>query len=145
MIVLLIKFIPRDKIREAHVAFLFKQIITWPIGLVVAEFRLIEYPFRAFTYANKASFIFEFFLYPAICALFVANYPDKKKLSARFLYYFSYCSVLTVIEAIEERYTEILKYIHWSWPVSFITFLITFYMSISYTRWFFKDVRRKDK
>jgi hypothetical protein len=144
VIFLLIKFIPRDKIREAHVAFFFKLVITWSIGLMVAEYRLIEYPVRAFPYATRANFLFEFFLYPSICALFVLNYPEKKSIFARFMYYVWFCSTLTIIEVLEESYTDTLKYIHWSWYTTWITFFITFYLSRKYNKWFFKQVN-KDK
>lgn len=69
IIILLLRFIPKDKIREGHVAYLFKLVITWSIGLVVAEIPLIEYPIRFFPYATKTSFLFEFF-----CILLYAPY-----------------------------------------------------------------------
>lgn len=64
MIYLLIKYIPKNKIRQAQVAFLITQVVTWIIGLLVVELRLIEYPVRIFSYANRSSFTFEFFIYP---------------------------------------------------------------------------------
>lgn len=137
MIFLLFRFIPKNKIREAHVTYLFELIITWSVGLTVAEFNLIEYPIRLFPYANKASFIFEFFLYPSICAIFVVNYPEKKSTFAKFRYYFYYCTSLTIIEVIQERYTNILKYISWSWYLTWISFFITFYIATKYKQWFF--------
>lgn len=141
IIILLFRFIPKGKIREAHVTYLFKLVITWSIGLVVAEYRLIEYPVRLFPYANRASFLFEFFLYPSICALFVVNYSEKKSAFAKFMYYVYYCSALTIAEVLEERYTDILTYIHWAWYTTWSTFLITFYLSQKYNKWFFKKVR----
>lgn len=140
IIILLLRFIPKDKVCEAHVAYLFKLAITWSIGLIVAEYRLIEYPARIFPYANKASFIFEFFLYPSICALFIVNYPEKKNAFTKFMYYFYYCTALTIIEVLEERYTYILKYIHWTWYITWITFFISFYISQKYNQWFFKKI-----
>jgi hypothetical protein len=138
LIFLLFRFVPKDKIREAHVAYLFKLVITWSIGLMVAEYRLIEYPVRLFPYANKASFLFEFFFYPAICALFVANFPEKRSTFGKLKYYFYFCSALTIIEVLEERYTNILEYLHWTWYASWITFLITFYIAKKYNDWFFR-------
>ena len=102
MIALLFIFIPKNKIREAHVAYLFSQIVTWPMGLMVAEFILIEYPIRIFPYANKAHFLFEFFLFPCICTLFVIKYPEEKSAFARFMYYFYFCTSLTIVEVIQE-------------------------------------------
>lgn len=137
-IILLIRFIPRNKIREAELAFLFKQLITWVTGLAVVELGLIEYPVRLFPYANKTSFSFEYFIYPSMCAIFNVNYPEKKGAFGQFMYYFSYCTALTIIEVIVERYTEIIKYIHWNWLITWITLYLTFYMTRKYYIWFFK-------
>jgi hypothetical protein len=79
MTILLIKFVPRNRIREAWVIFLFKQFMTWIFGLVVVEKNLIRYPFRLFfKKATKTSFTFEYFVYPALCVLFNLYYPEKK-------------------------------------------------------------------
>ncbi|WP_231507700.1 CBO0543 family protein [Bacillus sp. UNC41MFS5] len=50
-------FIPKNKIRLAVVAFLFKQVITFLIGLLVVEFGLIEYPVRSFASVNRTSLL----------------------------------------------------------------------------------------
>lgn len=49
---LLIRFVPKDKIRHAQVPFLFNQMITWFFGLLVVEKGLIEYPYRLFLKMN---------------------------------------------------------------------------------------------
>ncbi|URZ14529.1 CBO0543 family protein [Clostridium felsineum] len=141
IIFLLFRFIPKDKIREAHVAYLFKLVITWLVGLIVAEYRLIEYPVRMFPYATKANFLFEFFLYPSICTLFIVNYPEKKNIFSKFMYYFYYCSSLTIFEIFQERYTKVLTYIHWTWYITWITFFITFFLAQKYNKWFFSKVK----
>lgn len=140
VIFLLLGFIPREKVRVAHAAYLFMLLITWSFGLAVVEYRLIEYPTRFFPYATRATFLFEFFLYPSICAIFVVNYPEKKSTFQKFMYYFYYCTTLTIIEVIEERYTYILKYIHWNWLLTWITFFITFYISQKYSQWLLKKI-----
>lgn len=137
-IVILVKFVPRNKVRVAHVAFLFKQVITWITGLLTVEFGLLEYPVRLFTYATKTSFTYEYFVYPSICAIFNANYPENKNAFGQFMYYFYYCTTLTVIEVILEKYTFLIKYIHWNWFITWITLFITFYMTRKYCVWFFR-------
>lgn len=137
-IVLLLFFVQRNKIRQALVVFMFKQLITWLVGLLVVEFRLIEYPVRSFAYACKTSFDFEYFIYPSFCVLFNLHYPEGKSFKKRFLHYMYYCSALTAVEVIVERYTDILEYINWTWYTTFITFYITFFMSRQYYKWFFK-------
>lgn len=56
-------FIPKNKIRLAVVAFLFKQVITFLFGLVVVELELIDYPLRLFASINRSSFTFEYFFF----------------------------------------------------------------------------------
>ena len=135
---LLVKFIPKNKIREAHVSFLFNQFVTWILGLSVVQLKLIEYPVRLFPYATKSSFSFEYFAYPSLCAIFNVHYPEKKNTFGQFMYYFYYCTTMTVLEVFVEKYTNILKYIHWTWYITWITLFITFYITRKYYEWFFK-------
>jgi len=136
-IIMLILFIPKNKIREAQLIFLFKQSITWLVGLLAVELRLIEYPVRLFKYANKTSFTFEYFIYPAICTVFNINYPVGKSNIKKFMHYFSYCTVMTVLEVLCVKYTNIIVYLHWTWYVTWITLFITFFISRKYYLWFF--------
>ena len=137
-IIMLILFIPKNKIREAQLAFLFKQVITWLIGLLVVEFRLIEYPVEFFKYSTRTSFTFEYFIYPSISAVFNINYPDRKSNLKQFMYYFYFCTSITIIEVLCENYTNIIKYIHWTWYITWITLFITFFISRKYYIWFFR-------
>ncbi|WP_281413943.1 CBO0543 family protein [Clostridium polyendosporum] len=136
--ILLILFVPRNKIREAHVIFLFVQVITWLVGLIVVEYRLIEYPDRFFEYSTKTSFAFEYFIYPSICIIFNLYYPEKKNIFRQFMHNAYYCTGITITEVLCERYTNIIKYIHWSWYITWITLFITFYASRIYYVWFFR-------
>jgi hypothetical protein len=135
---LLIRFIDKSKIREAFVAFTCKQILTWILGLVVVEFGLIEYPVRLFANANKTSFTFEYFVYPAICAIFNVNFPEKKSKINISIYYISYCTIITILEVLVERNTRVLKYIHWSWYTTWITLFITFFITRRFYVWYFR-------
>lgn len=140
MIFLLLIFVPRNKIREAHVAFLFKQVVTWIFGLFVVEKNLISYPYRLFfRKANKASFTFEYFVYPALCSLFNVHYPEKRNYFYKFSHYFFYTAVITVFEAIAYKYTKLINYKKWTWYWSFLTIWFTYYISRIYHKWFFKD------
>jgi hypothetical protein len=136
--VTLIIFIPRDKIREAIVILLFKQLLTWMLGLTVVELGLIEYPVRLFAHANNTSFTFEYYVYPAVCVIFNLHFPVKKSRFYKVLQYVVYCSGITLIEFFIERYTEIINYIHWEWYITWITLMITFFISRQFYLWFFK-------
>ena len=136
----LIKFIPKNKLREAHVAFLFKQAITWVFGLLVVEKDNINYPYRLFFRKTvKSSFTFEYFVYPALSALFNTYYPEKRSAYIKALYYLFHTSLITVFEVLILKYTKLIQYKKWTWYWSFITIWITYYVSRIYQRWFFKN------
>ncbi len=137
-IVLLIIFVKKDKIRDACLLFLFKQFETWLFGLLVVEFRLIEYPVRFFSYANRASFTFEFMAYPTICVLFNLKYPKNKSFVYQIFYYVLYVSGVTITEVILLKYTDLINYINWRWYLTWITLFITTYISRKFYLWFFK-------
>ncbi len=140
-ITMLIVFVPKNKVREAQVIFFFKQMITWISGLVVAQYGLVEYPVREFANATKASFCFEYFVYPSICVVFNLYYPEHRSRIKQFLYYIYYCTVMTIIEVLCEKYTNLVAYIHWTWYVTWLTFFVTFYISRKYYVWFFRKYR----
>jgi hypothetical protein len=68
MIIALLLFVPKNKMREASVVYLFKLFLTWALGLFVVQMKWIEYPKRfIFPYAHRSNFTFEYFVYPSIC------------------------------------------------------------------------------
>ncbi|HOM42259.1 MAG TPA: CBO0543 family protein [Bacillota bacterium] len=138
MALMLFLFVPRNKLREAIVIFFFKQFLTWAIGLAVVQFGLIEYPVRMFANATKSSFDYEFFFYPSTCVVFNLHYPEGKGRLHEFMYFFYYCSIMTIVEVLAERYTNILNYIHWTWYITWITLFITFYLSRKFYVWYFR-------
>lgn len=137
-IISLFIFVPKNKVRVAHAGFLFKQVMTWIFGLIVVEIGLIEYPVRIFKSSNRTSFTFEFFIYPAICAIFNVHYPTNKSVLYKLNYYILYTSFITIFEVILEAKTSLIVYIHWSWYWTWITIFITFLFSRLYVKWFFR-------
>jgi hypothetical protein len=137
---LLIRFVPKNRMREAHLSFFFKQVVTWLFGLLVVEKGLISYPYRTFfKKAHKASFTFEYFVYPALCSLFNLYYPENKHPLKKLMYYFAHSGIITVFEVFAVKYTNLIRYNKWTWYWSFITIWITYYISRLYFRWFYKD------
>ncbi|MGV3466859.1 MAG: CBO0543 family protein [Heyndrickxia sp.] len=130
-------FIPKNKIRIAVVAFLFKQVITFLIGLMVVELGLLKYPVRLFSSINRTSFTFEYYGFPVICAAFNVWYPKNKSKLIQFGYYVLYTSVMTLLEVIIEKYTDLLQYIHWEWYISWITLIGAFFIARLFCVWFF--------
>lgn len=135
-------FIPKTKIRLAVVAFLFKQVITFLFGLVVVELGLIEYPLRLFASINRSSFTFEYFFFPIICAIFNVWYPNNQSMIIQWAYYGGFTSLMTIMEVIIEKYTDLIEYVHWDWYISFITIGVTFYFTRLFCIWFFAKGKR---
>lgn len=139
-IFLLLRFVPKDKVRHAAVSFLFKQVITWLFGLLVVEKKLIKYPYRPFfkkTY--KASFDFEYFLYPVLCVMFNLHFPERRNSLIKTLYYFIYAALITGFEVLIVKYTKLIRYKNWSWYWSFVTMWFTNYLSHVFYKWLIND------
>ncbi|MCT8137840.1 hypothetical protein H1D32_08770 [Anaerobacillus sp. CMMVII] len=136
---LLFSLIPRQKLRNAVLAFLYKQVITWLFGLFVVEKGLIKYPVREFRKAYKGSFSFEYFLYPTLCAIYNLYYPEHRSKLIKFLYLNLHAGVITLTEFFIERYTNLIKYVKWKWYWSYLTMGISYYSSRLFYRWFFRD------
>ncbi|PYI50407.1 CBO0543 family protein [Paenibacillus flagellatus] len=136
---MLVFFVPKERSRVAQVAFLIKQLITWVIGLVVVEIGLLEYPTREFASINRTSFTFEFFAYPAVCALFNARYPTGSGWVKQLSYFSAYCSVMTVTEVLIEANTRLIRYDEWSWYWTWISLFLTFMGSRLFCVWFFRS------
>ncbi|WP_127584266.1 CBO0543 family protein [Paenibacillus koleovorans] len=133
---LVLVFTPRDRIRDANVVFLFKQVITWLFGLMVVQFRLIEYPIREFPYATKASFAFEYFIFPSMCVIFVLRFPERKSRLHKLGWYLFWPTWLTIVEQIIRLHTNLVQYLHWNWFLTWITLLASFFISHLYYKWF---------
>lgn len=131
-------FIPKNKIRLAVVAFLFQQVITFLIGLVVVEFGLLEYPIRFFASINRTSFTYEYYAFPVICAAFNVWYPNNRSTFIQVGYYVGVGSVLTIAEVIIEKYTELITFIHWEWYTSLISICLALFIARLFCVWFFK-------
>lgn len=142
-VLLLWFFIPRDKLIEAQISFLFMQVLTWLFGAIVVENKLVEYPVRFLENAYHASFTFEYFVFPAVSALYNLHFPSKKGWFDKIMYMLAYPTAMTIVEVFLEKYTNLVKYVCWSWYWSFITLLITLVISYAYYKWIFKKIKQK--
>jgi hypothetical protein len=139
MIIALLVFVPKKKMREASAVYLFKLFLTWSMGLFVVQMKWIEYPERfIFPYAHRSNFTFEFFVYPSICVLFMLYYPEKKRYITQLGYFAAYCSIMTLLEVLIEHYTQLIHYIKWTWYWTWISLFLTFFLSRIYYIWFFR-------
>lgn len=131
-------FIPKEKIAKASFIFLVTQCLTWITGLIVVEFKWLEYPVRELTKANSTSFTFEYFILPLITVFFILHYPRDKALKGKIIYYTIFTSVLTLLEVCIEKYTLLITYNTWTWYWTWLTVPLTFYSANCVYKWFFK-------
>ena len=134
---LLVFSVPRTRLREAVVVYLFMQALTWFLGLVVVEAGLIVYPVRLFPESTNTSFGFEFVIYPVICVIFNLHYPERKGWLRQFLHFALFCTAITVVEVIVERYTDIIEYTGWTWYWTWLSLFVTLFASRLFYLWFF--------
>jgi hypothetical protein len=140
MAFLLYLFVPRNRVRDAHVIFFFKHMITCFFGLLVVEKNLISYPSRLlFKKAVKSSFTFEYLVFPALCVLFNLYYPEKRNKLIKFLYYFVHSGIITGLEIVGLKYTDLIHYKKWKWYWTYITIWFTYFLSRTYFKWFTKE------
>lgn len=142
-VILLLIFINRKNLLQAILSFLFMQVPSWLFGALVVEGGLIEYPVGILQMAYKASFSFEFFILPAVSAIFNVYFPKQKTWLFKTIYTLSFPTVITIIEVVLETHTELIKYIHWTWYLSYITLTITLLISYWFYLWFFKKIKEK--
>ncbi|MBI0579666.1 hypothetical protein IEC97_20095 [Neobacillus cucumis] len=140
-IIAIFKLIPREKVRDAWVLFLFLQVITWPAGLFAVERGWIEYPTQLFPIANaynRTSFSFEFFIFPIVAIFFSLYYPDKSKIKGALIYYISFAGFFTICEVVLEKYTTLVEYHEWKWYWTLLTVIISLFLNQKYYLWFKK-------
>jgi hypothetical protein len=133
-----LRFIPRDKWREASIIFLSQQFVTWFFGLLVVELHLIEYPVRELAEVNKTSFLFEFLAFPIITIFFCIFFPQSAVAWKKIMYTSAFCSVLTILEIIFEQYTLLISYIKWDWYVTWLSVYASLTLSYYFYKWYFK-------
>lgn len=134
-------FIPKNKLRDASIIFIFQQGVTWFAGILAIGFNLLEYPVRELAKVNGTSFLFEFFLYPVITIFFCINYPKTNSIWIKFLYLGAFATGLTgltVPEVIIEKYTNLITYIDWKWYYTWSSVYATLYLAWTFYRWLFR-------
>ncbi|WP_313958708.1 CBO0543 family protein [Bacillus sp. X1(2014)] len=142
-IIVLLKFVPLKKLRDAVILFLSLQMLTWPLGLIAVEMKWIEYPVQLLpneNQTNKSSLLFEYFLFPLLAILFSLYFPKSKNKMVIVMYYLIITGIFTILEVVIERYTDLAHYNTWRWYWTFISVLIVLFINHSYYSWYKKDL-----
>ena len=142
-IALLLLLVNRKQLLEAQVSFMFMQVLTWLFGAVIVENKLIAYPVDFLNYAYRTSFSFEYFIFPAVSAIYNIHFPRHFGLLVKTCYILGIPGAITALETVIERKTEIIDYINWHWFWSFSTMTVTLLLSYWYYMWFFRRIKRE--
>lgn len=130
-------------VRDWVVIFFFKCTIDFAWGGAVQNLGLIEYPVRLFPQHFHTSLLFEVWVFPVLCILY--NQVTRTQGLVPIIYYAMLFSAgITAIEYMLELYTNLIKYINWSWFTTFYTLALTFLASrsfIAFYRWSCNRVR----
>lgn len=130
-------FVPKKYWAQAQFIFLFTQLPTWLLGLVVVELHLIEYPYREFSTVNSTSFIYEYLILPVICVHFNAYFPFKGAKVKKLGFYLIVSLMITILDLAIEKYTALLNYTGWHWYMTFLSVLFILWLSRIVAQWFF--------
>lgn len=123
--------------RDWIVIFLYKSVLDSLWGEAVVRINLIVYPDRLFPQFFDSSILFDFWVFPVLCILY-NQVTRERGLWSIFFYAVLFSAGMTAIEYPLELYTDLIKYIKWSWFTTFYTLTITFLSSrafIAFYRW----------
>lgn len=123
--------------RDWIVVFLYNCVLDslWSTAVVVTN--RIEFPFRQLPNFFKMSLLFDFWVFPVLCVLY-NQITRERGLWPIFYYAVLFSAGMTAIEYPLELYTNLIKYIKWSWFTTFSTLTVTFLSSrafIAFYRW----------
>lgn len=122
---------------EWIVVFIFKGLLDLIWGSPVVEWKLIQYPIRLLPEYYDTSILFELWVFPVLCVLY--NQVTRERGLWPIIYYALLFSMgITAVEYPLELYTDLIKYIEWSWLTTFFTLTITLLISrsfIAFYRW----------
>ncbi|NHC40596.1 hypothetical protein G6549_11485 [Bacillus sp. MM2020_1] len=137
-IFLLLKYIPKESKRTAHITFLFVSAITWIYEYIQLLIGLVEFPFREFNVATKMSFSLYYLVYPTFGVFFITLYPIEKKKLRIFIHFFVFAIAIATYSFFIEKYSSLIFFKKWNWFASFCSSLIILYIVKKFVFWFKK-------
>jgi hypothetical protein len=137
-ILLLLKFVPKESKRTAHITFLFSQAITWLYQYIQLVFGLLEFPFREFPAATKMSFSLPYIVYPTFGVFFILLYPKENNRMRIFLHYLLFAFAIPTVTYLIEKYSSIFHFKKWDFFTSVFIDLFILYLIKKFVFWFKK-------
>lgn len=129
---LLIRFVPRYRLREAFITFLFNQMFTWSIGTLLYQSERIISPVRPFPHATNAYFWDGYVFYPAISVLYYFSSVPPRRHGTVAAATAVFALVYVLWEYVEITWTDVKRYENWTYA----HMLLTVSAVLLLTRWF---------
>lgn len=129
---------PKKHYRKLLFTLLVCQTLLWLNSLILVEFDLIDYPVREFPKATNLLITTAYFFYPLLCGFYIA-YEPKQTMMVRLFYLSIWISALVLYDLILVNYTNLIKYVHYAWYLTWIDFFCIFAVTNVVYQWFFKD------
>ncbi|MCZ8514005.1 hypothetical protein O9H85_16560 [Paenibacillus filicis] len=130
--------VPNDRRRESQAVFLFFGLVTWVLGLAAVEAGWLTYPVREFQSATQTSFVFEFLAFPVVSIYFNLYFPQGRSPWIQAGYGGAFAAAITVPEFFIEKYTQLIEYHGWTWYWTFVSVMLTLWVSRLFYVWFFR-------
>jgi hypothetical protein len=114
--------------RDWVVVYLFKCTLDFLWGSPVVALKLIEYPDRLLPKYFQTSILFEVWVFPILCILY-NQVTRTRGLGGIVGYALLFSAGMTAVEYPLEKYTNLIRYLDWTWLTTFCTLTITFLLS----------------
>lgn len=133
--IILLKVVPRDRVREAMATFMFFQMLTWLFAIGLTYAGLLEAPVRFLKHATKISFTMEYLVFPTAAVLFQLKFPVESNFMRRLLHYLFWVGIILSFMFLLGKFTDIMDVKTDNLIRSFFNFLIELWLCRRYVCW----------
>lgn len=139
-ILFLLKFIPKERMREAHISFLFSQTLAWIFEFIQVHFGLVEFPFREFHHTTKMSFSLHYLVIPSFGVFFILLYPLNNGIFRRVLHYLIFSSAIATYTTLVDHFTSLIEFKKWNWIIAVLVDCVLLWFIKKFIFWFRKEL-----
>lgn len=135
---LLLIFVPKDRIRELIAVFLLFHALTWSFSIVLTHYGLLQAGTLEFPHATKINFSLEYIVYPSIAVFFQLWFPEHRCRRLKALYYLCFVLLILSIIILVSIFTNLIFLTVSGMISSFFNFLIEFVLCRKFIQWFLR-------
>ncbi|WP_430786832.1 CBO0543 family protein [Virgibacillus flavescens] len=108
---------------EWTIAYLLTSYLSIILGVLVVEEKMLDYPVKFLDGHFDSNLLYEYLWLP-IAIIYFYRTTYYSRFSGILLQGLVYTSVLTIIEVLIEKNTNIIEYITWTWWYTFVSVFI---------------------